>query len=224
MPLVDEVRQLFVPGLCASCKRWGAAPLCGACVGGVDWITPPWCERCGMRRRDTRRACRSCAALPDTLDGARSACAYAGPARDAVKSFKLLGERRAARELARHMVAPARPLDADVVTWVPATRAAESERGFNPAEELARPLARMLRLHVRRLLVKRRETHDSAGLSREQRKANLFEAFDAVGRVLPRVLIVDDVLTTGATAGECARALKSAGARRVWVVTFGRAL
>ena len=149
---------------------------------------------------------------------------YAGPARDAVKAFKLLGERRAARALAARIAPVARRLDADIVTWVPATRASESERGFNPAEELARPLARLLRLHVRRLLVKRRETLDSAGLSREQRKANLFEAFVAAGPTRARVLLVDDVLTTGATAGECAQALKDAGARAVWVATFARAI
>lgn len=155
---------------------------------------------------------------------ARAACVYDGPARDAVKAFKLLGERRAARALAQRMIAPAAGLDGDVITWVPSTRASESARGFNPAEELARPLAWALRLPARRLLSKRRETRDSAGLSREQRIANLWDAFAEVGPVAGHVLLVDDILTTGATADECARALLCAGAREVTVVTFARAV
>ena len=149
---------------------------------------------------------------------------YTGPARDAVKSFKLLGERRTARWLAARMAPAARALDANVVTWVPATRASEAARGFNPAEELARPLARSIRRPARRLLIKRRETRDSAGLSREQRRANLYEAFLANGPARGHVILVDDILTTGATAGECAGVLAQAGATEVSLVTFARAL
>ena len=141
-----------------------------------------------------------------------------------MKSFKLLGERRTARWLAARMAPAARVLDANVVTWVPATRGSEAARGFNPAEELARPLALMIRRPARRLLIKRRETRDSAGLSREQRRANLYEAFASSPAVRGNVILVDDILTTGATAGECAAALKGAGARSVSVVTFARAL
>jgi len=122
------------------------------------------------------------------------------------------------------MAATAASLDGDVVTWVPSTRAMEAARGFNPAEELARPLARLVRLPGRRLVIKRRETRDSAGLTREQRRANLYEAFVAKGRVRGHVLVVDDILTTGATAAECASALREAGAWKVSVVTFARAL
>ena len=122
------------------------------------------------------------------------------------------------------MASAARALDASVITWVPSTRASEAARGFNPAEELARPLARFIRRPARRLLIKRRETRDSAGLSREQRRANLYEAFAASGAVRGHVILVDDILTTGATAGECAAVLKGAGARSVSVVTFARAL
>jgi predicted amidophosphoribosyltransferase len=141
-----------------------------------------------------------------------------------VKAFKLLGERRAARSLAERMVPGARTLPAHIVTWVPSTGRAHAARGFNPAEELARPLARGLRLRARPLLAKMRETSDQAGLSRAGRGANLFGAFAARGPIPPHVLLVDDILTTGATAHECAWALKLAGARTVCVVTFARAL
>lgn len=206
---------LLLPGRCAACNGWGDTPLCESCSAGVRWIEAPWCVRC----RD-----------PEHWDDGRfafghahAATAYEGPAREALKAFKLLGERRTARWLAERMVLSARALDGDVVTWVPATRASESARGFNPAEELARPLARSLRLHARRLLTKRRETLDSAGLSREQRRANLWDAFESGGSVAGHVLLVDDILTTGATAHGCAAALKRAGAGEISVVTFARA-
>ncbi len=157
------------------------------------------------------------------IEAARSACVYAGPARDAVKAFKLLGERRTARWLAARMTVATRELEANVVTWVPATRASEAARGFNPAEELARPLARFLRLPAKQLLIKRRETLDSAGLSREERRVNLYEAFVAK-KARGHVMLVDDILTTGATAAECAAVLIQAGAQSVSLVTFARAL
>ena len=205
MTLVDQVRHLFVPGRCTSCDTWGASPLCSRCEAAIRWL--PARASSGV----------------DGIDNVRAACSYEGPARDVLKAFKLLGERRAARWLAVRMVTSARDLHANVFTWVPATRAAEAARGFNPAEELARPLARSLRLPVRRLLIKRRATLDSAGLSRDQRKANLFEAFEARGAVRGHVLLVDDILTTGATAAECASALRRAGAGKVSVVAFARA-
>ncbi|HJR18332.1 MAG TPA: ComF family protein [Actinomycetota bacterium] len=222
MALVDQVRQLFLPGACAACSSWGESPLCSGCARAVTWIVPPLCSRCGAPRGGAR--CRWCPALDAVIDRARSACVYAGTARDAVKAFKLLGERRTARRLVRAMVEPGASLGGDLVTWVPSTRASESARGFNPAEELARPLARSLRLPCRRLLTKQRETRDSAGLSRDERRANLYEAFAAKGPIRGHILVVDDILTTGATAAECAGALKKAGAEKVSVVTFARAL
>ncbi len=154
----------------------------------------------------------------------RAACGYEGPAREALKTFKLLGERRTARWLAERMLPVARALHGDVVSWVPSTRASEAARGFNPAEEIARPLARLLRLPAKRLLAKRRDTLDSAGLSKEQRRVNLLEAFEAKRTLRGHILLVDDIFTTGATAEENAKALKLAGAREVSVVTFARAI
>jgi len=148
---------------------------------------------------------------------------YEGPAREALKEFKLLGERRSSRWLAARMIPSARAVAPTVVTWVPATRVSESARGFNPAEEIARPLAMRLRLPARRLLRKRRDTLDSAGLSREQRRVNLIDAFVATRPIAGRVLLVDDIFTTGATADECAKALKAGGAQAVSVATFARA-
>jgi predicted amidophosphoribosyltransferase len=146
---------------------------------------------------------------------------YEGPARDALKAFKLGGERRSARALARSMLLAAEGLGGDAVTFVPATRAALTARGFNPAEELARWIAAWCGLPLERLLVKTRETADQSGLGRTERRANLAGAFRA-SRAPRCVLLVDDVYTTGATADACARALREAGACHVDVLTFAR--
>jgi len=126
--------------------------------------------------------------------------------------------------LARWMVPAALSLGGvRCVTWVPSTRRSEAARGFNPARELARPLARSLGRIAAPLLAKTRETRDQAELSRAERRANQRDAFVARMQPPDRVLLVDDIMTTGATADACADALKKAGARRVCVVTFARA-
>jgi predicted amidophosphoribosyltransferase len=131
-----------------------------------------------------------------------------------------------ARGLARTTREPARALAGDrgfdAVAFVPATRRSVHERGFNPAEELARPIANGMKAPLRRLLTKTRDTADQAGLGPAQRRANLAGAFEA--KAAPRrVLLVDDIFTTGATADACAAALIAAGATTVDVVTFARA-
>ncbi len=180
----------------------------------MHWITTG-CARCGH----PDPACTRCVSA--AFDVARSAAVYEGAARDAMLRFKLGGERRAAKQLAEAMVrvAPA----ADIVTSVPGTRRTEKERGFNPAEEIARHVAKAMRLPYRRLLAKTRDTADQAGLSKAQRQQNLAGAFVAIRPAVGRVLLVDDILTTGATANECARALVPAGVGQIAVLTFATA-
>ncbi len=215
---------LWLPSQCAACNAWGRAPLCVACENSVRWIADEACAKCGRPSEEPVPRCRDCRDRDLAFDRARAAASYEGPARDTLKSFKLRGERRSAREIARWMVPPALSLGrADVLTWVPSTRRAEAERGFNPAEELAKRLARSLALPVARLLRKTRETADQAGLSRAERRENLRGAFAACRRVPERVLLVDDVMTTGATVDGCAATLKESGAKRVTVATFARA-
>jgi ComF family protein len=181
------------------------------------------CERCGRPTPVATDRCRDCRDRDVGYVCARSAAVYSGPAREALKAFKLLGERRTARSLAARMAAAAHEIVGDQVTWVPSTRRGEAERGFVPAEALARPLARLLGLPAARLLSKVRETRDQAGLSRVERRSNLGGAFAATGGVPGRVILVDDVMTTGATLGACARALRDGGAERVVAAAFARA-
>jgi ComF family protein len=190
----------------------------------VLWIDTDACAKCGKPERAPVPRCGDCRERELAFDRARAAASYEGPARDALKAFKIGGERRMARTLARWMIPAALSLGGvNVVTWVPSTRRSDAARGFTPAEELARPLARALALPARKLLGKTRETRDQAALSRRERRDNQRDAFAANARPPERVLLVDDIMTTGATADACASALKAGGARRVLVVTFARA-
>jgi ComF family protein len=198
--------------------------LCSVCESCVRWIDANACAKCGKPEQVPVPRCSDCRTRELSFDRARAAASYEGAAREALKAFKIGGERRTARTLARWMVAAALSLGgAGVVTWVPSTRRSDAARGFTPAEELARPLARALGVPARRLLAKTRETMDQAALSRRERRDNQRNAFAARARAPERVLLVDDIMTTGATADACASALKAGGARRVLVVTFARA-
>ena len=138
--------------------------------------------------------------------------AYEGPARPLVQGLKYRNRRA---ELALLSRALAERLDeplADVVTWVPALPANRRRRGYDQAELLARRLGRACHLPVRRLLV-RRGSRSQTGLDRSARLAG--PDVVARGRMPPQVLVVDDVVTTGASLRAAAVALREAGARHV---------
>jgi ComF family protein len=222
--LLDAVRGIGLPSRCAACRAWGRSPLCAECEWAIVWIGGESCAKCGKPEATPVPRCQDCRGRDLAFDRARAAVSYEGPAREVVKAFKIGGERRIAKVIARWMVPAALSLGAvRCVTWVPSTRRSDAVRGFTPAEELARPLARALGLPAARLLNKIRATRDQSELSGAQRRANLADAFAARTRVPERVLLVDDIMTTGATAQACATALKLDGARRVVVVTFARA-
>jgi predicted amidophosphoribosyltransferase len=145
--------------------------------------------------------------------------------RDALVTYKLAGERRAAETFARWLTVPAAgQVKPDAICWVPSSRAALAMRGFDPAREIAEAFGRLVGMKARPLLRKIRETADQAGLGRAERAANLARAFDAPLRVPATVILVDDIMTTGATAGACARALAESGATLVQPLTVARAL
>lgn len=223
MTLLRALAETVFPWRCASCGARSAGPVCDACARRLEPLGPA-CARCGRPLPDPTPACAGCRAAPPPYRRARAAFRYAGPARDALIAFKLAGERRAASWLGEAMAGAARgALAGEVICFVPATRVALRERGWNPAEALAGAVGRRLGLPLSPALEKVRPTRDQAGLARAQRRRNLAGAFRARPVAGP-VLLVDDVMTTGATAWECAAALRAAGAAAVDVLTFARAV
>jgi ComF family protein len=148
--------------------------------------------------------------------------------RDAIHAFKFRGKRALARPLAALIGEqwPAAARDVAALVPVPLGRPRERERGFNQAALLAERLARSLGVDVRpRWLARMRDTRPQSDLGAAERRANVRGAFAARADVAGRhVVVVDDVLTTGATVAECARALRAAGAARVGVVAVARVL
>ncbi|HLY16718.1 MAG TPA: ComF family protein [Bryobacteraceae bacterium] len=150
--------------------------------------------------------------------------AYEGTLRKLIHLFKYAGMRRLARPLGA-LAAAALPRDRqfDAVAAVPLHWRRRWQRGFNQSELLARAIARRRGIPVIPALRRASSTRAQAGLSNAQRRENVTGAFRARRRLAGlRILLVDDVMTTGATAGACARALKKAGARSVSLLALAR--
>ena len=192
-----------------------------------------FCSRCGLPFEANLPAsgghlCGLCRLAPPAFDVARSFGAYEGDLRRLIHLLKYDGMRPLAKALAAKM-APVAPRvgTVELVVPVPLHRSRRWSREFNQAELLARELSRLVGIPCRPGGLRRvRSTPPQAGLSHRQRRENVrgaFAAADAACIKGRRVLLVDDVMTTGATLDACARVLKAAGARYVGSLTLARA-
>jgi ComF family protein len=236
------LRSLVFAPICLGCDgplasgRPGTL-VCGRCRSRLRPPPPPCCERCGAPRLRSadgwEPVCRECIAWPAEIRVARSAVLLHPPADRLVHQLKYRGWSRLAQPLARRMAEVVLPPDvreeAILVTAVPTTRVRLRERGYNQAQLLAGAFARLTARTACSLLERTGAGATQTRLQPAERRRNVAGAFRASTPIRPElrdahVLLVDDVLTTGATAGECARVLVAAGARCVSVVTFARAI
>jgi ComF family protein len=234
--------DLLLPPACLGC-RGAIAPddaarlICRRCRTRLLAPPEPVCDRCGAPRLRTGRAeempCPSCRGWPADLRIARSACLLAPPADALVHQLKYRGWYALAEPMARRMVAVALPADvveeAAICVTVPTTAARLRERGYNQAELLAAAFARLTGRRLVAALERTRGLSSQIALQPVARGTNVAGAFSmapAVAHQLRRahVLLIDDVMTTGATAVACAEALVAGGARCVSVLTFARAV
>lgn len=218
---------LFAPE-CAACHSPLETPLSG-CVCPCCWqsilpITPPLCERCGDPMASTARICSRCRRLPGRIDAVRAVGVYDGTLRAIVHAFKYDGRRSLARPLAALMRMRGRDLieGADLAVPVPLHRSRRRERGFDQASDLARHIG----LPVVAALKRTRATAIQATLPAAKRHGNVRDAF-AIARIGTsiagrRILLIDDVATTGATLDACASVLRACGAARVYGLTAAR--
>ena len=231
--LTGEARQA---GLASS---WAAMPsaaesglLCGDCAGAMRRSGPPVCARCGVAISgafDAMVQCVSCRRHSLAFEMARAPWQYAGSCQEAIRQFKYHRRWRLGRWLAEQMVNTARaslPLDeVAAVLPVPLHWCKRWLKGWNPAEHLAGDVAQAIEKPcIPQALSRTRWTKTQTRLHGRERFRNVRRAFTARERLVRdrAILLVDDVLTSGATANACATALKEAGATRVFVLAAAR--
>jgi ComF family protein len=236
-PLLDSLLDLVYAPVCLGCDCLiapgdTARLVCRRCRTRLRTPPPPACGRCGAPLRMTGRAnrlwgCDECAEWPAALALARCACMLEAPADRLVHQLKYRGWRGLSAPLGERMARVPWPESAHepaVIVPVPTTAKRERERGYNQAELLAREAATASARNVQRLLRRVSGTRTQTDLQPAARAANVAGSFAAASSAEGlHIILVDDVLTTGATAAECARVLSAAGACCVRLLTFARA-
>lgn len=235
--------DLVLPPRCLGCGTVVDAQgtLCVRCWERLNFLGPPWCMRCGRpfelaahahAGADEDTLCGPCLAEPPPFDRARSVLAYDDASRGLVLKFKHADQIFAAAAYGAWLARIGADLlrEADMLVPVPLHRRRLFARRYNQSALLALAAGRVTGIPVRPdLLVRRRPTRSQGSLTRQGRHRNVAAAFavrpSRGGQVAGRtVVLVDDVLTTGATVSECVRVLKRAGAQRVHVLTLARVL
>ncbi|HUP90294.1 MAG TPA: double zinc ribbon domain-containing protein [Longimicrobiales bacterium] len=232
--------DLFLPPVCLACDKLiatsdSARLICRRCRTLLRPPPAPLCVRCHAPKLITGRiedatCCEECSAWPTEITKSRAPFLMHPPADRIVHQLKYRGWKALAGQMAAPMAVAAHELmPIDVVMAVPTTRDRLRERGYNQAGLLADAVAKKLNLQSEVLLERASSQGTQTTLQPAARGANVAGAFRLQSYAYARIqnahiLIVDDVMTTGATAAECTRVLIDAGARCTSVLTYARAV
>ena len=239
-PALHLGRRLFDLVLPPRCKKCGALVveddgLCADCWASVTFLGPPWCSGCGLPFEydvGPEAFCGACMAVPPLFDVARSALAYDDASREMILRFKHGGDETLSRLFARWIALAGADLFVEqaIIVPVPLHPWRRIRRRFNQSALLAADLARLTGLPTDPLsLVRVKRTPSQGGLGKKARTLNVRGAFEIhpgrreriAGR---RIVLVDDVWTSGATAEACIRACRKAGSGPVSLLTLARVL
>ncbi len=227
------VRDLLMPARCPACGDVLTEPsLCGPCWQTTPWIAPPLCDRLGLPlpfEHDAGGISLAAVAAPPPYGRARAVALHDGPARRIVHALKYQDRQDLVPMMGLWMARAGAELlgKADVVVPVPLHWLRLARRGFNQSDVLAGAVSRASGRPLSQALRRTRRTRQQIRLSGAARRRNVEGAFairdaaraDVAGR---RVVLIDDVITTGATIHACTRALLHAGAAHVDVLAFSR--
>jgi ComF family protein len=208
------------------------ASFCSACHSGIRFITPPLCPCCGIPLTGADHLCGDCLASRPPYAIARAVARYEGVLLDAIHAFKYKGKITTGEVLGKMMADHAYPgfamTDYSLIIPVPLHPKRLRERGFNQAVILAREISKRFSIPLDYLTLGRQVfTEPQVRLGKDQRTANVRGAFAVKqGKKLAgqKIILVDDVFTTGSTVRECAGALMTHGALEVAVLTLARAV
>lgn len=230
MGLIRGLAELVVPPSCFACSSRSLTPLCHGCATAIEPIEDPVCPVCGRPTVHDVEMCARCRAHRPAFDKARALTVYDFPMREAIIGMKSQQGRGLADFLAPRLNASfsAEFAGADALTYVPVTPGRLHKRGFNQARELAEAAGSLSSRPVVDALRMVRAVKDQGQLSIDKRQANMEDAFAIKGDLQTirgkRLILIDDVITTGATVSACSAALKNAGAGYVTVITLAQAV
>lgn len=221
---LNEIIQVLFPSdiKCIVCgdeivpNRYGVCDKCSFDLNGN------YCVRCGRHKVGMGEYCGECAKQNLYFDEARSSVVYDRCASKIIQRFKYGDAKYLAEPLSEYLLDTLVETDwtFDCFTFVPIHKKRLKRRGYNQAELLAASLSEKTTKPCVKLIDKIKPTSNQARLSREEREINLKDSFAACAKPPERVALIDDVMTTGSTANECAKVLKRAGAKVVYVLTF----
>ena len=199
--------------------------MCEGCKATLRKLEKPYCPRCSWP--GWASLCHWCAALPLAIDGIRAAYQFEGAVREMVHALKYRNLRAAAPDLGRLLASylDSNEIPADVAMPVPLHPRRERERGYNQSELMARELSKRTGVPVQAGVLRRtRNAAPQVSLNgHEERRRNIDGAFECSSPVEGlRVLLIDDVVTTGSTMSACAGALRAAGASSIWGLALAR--
>jgi competence protein ComFC len=222
-PYLSALADLFYPERCVGCERRASDVLCRTCFDALPGLGSPVCGRCGLPTAFATFVCEECKNVDFGFESAKAPLKYEGVGKMIVHALKYRGYKRVVERLATPLMLQV--LDDgrfDAIVPVPLHRLRLRKRGFNQAELLARGVAEKTKATVSDTLEVVRSTRDQVELSAAQRRANVAGAYKATVTLHGRILLIDDVFTTGATMSACAGTLVRAGADEVHALSLCR--
>lgn len=227
--IIERLINIIYPNICPLCGKELEFDhlVCKKCEGEIKYITEPICKKCGKQlQEEEKEYCGDCKTRVHYFDSGIGVFAYTGVVKKAMYEFKYKDMKVYGKffgnKMAEYSTEYIKHWKADVLIPVPVSKKKYLKRGYNQAEILARELSKKTNMPVdTKVIYRSKDTMPQKEMSRDSRKKNLKNAFIISGNVVKynKVILVDDIYTTGSTIDECAKALKSSGIKEVYFIS-----